>query len=511
MVRDRSTPSDPSRYLQLLELMGEAVLVVEQGRIREASQRFEELSRRSHAAVVGEHIERLLSPLSRRHSPPRQDSNPERGHSRHMALLLREADEPLLVEIRSAQTRFEERPAELWVISDASERQRMQRELQKSRQLESIAALSGGIAHDYNNLLTAIIGNISLAKSYLKAEAPPFQLLSEALDASLLAKDLTQKLITFSKGGSPVTQTTAIAPLIRGATEFSLSGSNIMAEFFLPENLWPVKIDVSQVGQAIHNLVINAREAMPRGGTIHVSAENLVLDGAAMAVDPGRYLRITIKDQGVGIPEENLERIFDPYFSTKEKGDQKGTGLGLSICHSIVSQHGGVVTVDSSPGEGAAFHVFLPASSEEIDREAPLPHTEEQLIMGRGRILVMDDEERIRQLIGHMLGLLGYKVAFATTGEEALALYQEAIQFGTPFDAVILDLTVRGGMGGKDAMAELQKIDPEVKAIVSSGYSNDPVMASFQKYGFRDMVAKPYSMAELSQSLRRVLAGAEPE
>jgi nitrogen-specific signal transduction histidine kinase len=382
-------------------------------------------------------------------------------------------------------------------------------ELQKARKLESIAALSGGIAHDYNNLLTVIIGNISLIQSYLHPDDVIFSLLDEVYEASMIAKSLTQKLITFSKGGEPLKEAASISPMVESATEFTLSGSNIKCEFTIPDNLHLVEIDKTQISQAIHNLVMNAREAMPDGGTIHVSAENYDITEKTQGLNSGQFVKISIQDQGVGIPSENLQKIFDPYFSTKQRGTQKGMGLGLSICHSIIKKHNGDVWVESETGLGTTVSILLPAFEGEIPEkkpEAAEKSTTEKPVAGRCRILVMDDEKMIVNLSSKLLNRLGYETQFASDGSEAIEMYKKAMESGEPFNAVILDLTIRGGMGGKETIQNLIKIDPQVKGIVASGYSDDPVMKDYEKYGFKGVVVKPYSMHELSENLNWVLA-----
>lgn len=389
---------------------------------------------------------------------------------------------------------------------ELSERKVTEEELLKARKLESIAALSGGIAHDYNNLLTSIMGNISLAQRYVEHDDKIYGLLNEAQRASILAKDLTRKLITFSRGGTPIKKTVPISPLVKRATEFSLSGSNIGCEFNMPDDLWHVEIDETQIGQAIYNLVINAREAMRDGGTIRVAAENKNITHGTPTLKVGRYVSISFKDEGIGIPKKHFKKIFDPYFSTKEMGAQKGMGLGLSICHSIIKGHGGDVDVFSQEGVGATFSIYLPVSDGKIIKEDPEKgQIKAAPVIGRGRILVMDDEEMIRHLAGELLNYLGYEVSFSKEGARAVQIYKEAMQSGEPFDAVILDLTIRGGMGGKEAIRKLMEIDPHVKGIVSSGYSDDSVMTDFEKYGFKGVVAKPYSVHEVSKVLGEVL------
>lgn len=389
---------------------------------------------------------------------------------------------------------------------ELSERKVTEEELLKAKKLESIAALSGGIAHDYNNLLTSIMGNISLAQKYLEHDDKIYGLLNEAQRASILAKDLTRKLITFSRGGAPIKKTVSISPLVKRATEFSLSGSNIKCEFHIPDELWLVEIDETQIGQAIYNLVMNAREAMRDGGTIRVAAENAnVIDGAP-TLKEGKYVKISFKDEGIGIPKKHLKKIFDPYFSTKEMGTQKGMGLGLSICHSIIKGHSGDVGVESQKGAGATFNIYLPASDGKASKEKPeKSQMKATPVIGKGRILVMDDEKMIRHLAGEILSYLGYEVSFSKDGTKAIEIYKDAMESGEPFDAVILDLTVRGGMGGKEAIRKLMEIDPHVTGIVSSGYSDDSVMTDFEKYGFKGVVAKPYSVHEVSVVLDEVI------
>jgi CheY-like chemotaxis protein len=378
------------------------------------------------------------------------------------------------------------------------------------RQLESIAALSGGIAHDYNNLLTAIMGNISLALEQVADNPNVSDLLEQALTASRVAKALTQRLITFSKGGQPSKKPTDIVPVVENTAAFSLSGSNIRCDFGPSNGIWPAHVDPQQIGQAIHNLMINAAESMPDGGIVTISFANTALASPNSILAPGRYIDIAIQDQGVGIPAEHIEKIFDPYFSTKGKGTRKGTGLGLSISRSIIARHGGDITVCSRVGIGTTFHVLLPASEAPADAVQPAQAEKQEIITdkpipGQGRILVMDDEAMIRELVGNMLNHLGYEVDFAEEGRGAVSKYQIALERAAPYDAVILDLTIKGGMGGQETIKRLKEIDPTVKAIVSSGYSDNPAIANYQAYGFCEVVAKPYEMVEFSRKLHRVV------
>mgnify|MGYP001098699542 CR=1 FL=1 len=389
------------------------------------------------------------------------------------------------------------------VFRDITEKRKMEEELLKVQKLESIGILAGGIAHDFNNILTAILGNISLVSMYVEdgeTKDRVMERLAEAERASMRAQNLTQQLLTFSKGGAPVKRTASIRELLRDSTLFALSGSNVRCEFYMPDDLWSVEIDEGQISQVINNLVINADQAMPEGGIIKVRAENITLKtGHSLPLTDGEYVKISVEDQGIGISKEHLQRVFDPYFTTK----QKGSGLGLATSYSIIKNHGGYITAESRVGVGSTFHVYLPASPEKIPTDKG--KVKEKPVVGRGRILLMDDERYIRNLLDRMLDSIGYEVTLATDGVEAIELYREAKDSGRPYDAVILDLTVPGGMGGKVAIQRLKEIDPEVKAIVSSGYSDDPVLSDFGEYGFSGFIAKPYRIRELSSVLHKVI------
>jgi PAS domain S-box-containing protein len=385
------------------------------------------------------------------------------------------------------------------VFRDITEQRKTEEELRKTARLESIGILAGGLAHDFNNMLSAILGNISLAKMSLEPEDSVYKTLTKSENASMRARNLTQQLLTFSKGGAPVKETTSITDLISETVDFALGGSNSRGEISIPDNIWVVDIDKGQISEVISNLIINADQAMPEGGVIRISAENAVIDiDEIPSLPEGRYIIITISDQGIGIPAKQLEKIFDPYFTTK----QKGSGLGLSIVYSILKKHDGYVTVDSQVGTGTNFHIYLPASDNNEPAKVDL---EQKTISGEGNILVMDDDKMVRDVAGGMLRLLGYKVDFAENGEEALEKYREAKGSEEPFDMVIMDLTIPGGMGGRFAVEKLLKIDPEAKAIVSSGYSDDPVMSNYTQFGFSSCIKKPYRVAELGRIVCDVL------
>jgi PAS domain S-box-containing protein len=385
-------------------------------------------------------------------------------------------------------------------VEDVTDRLRMEQEILRAQKLESVGVLAGGIAHDFNNLLTAIMGNISLAQLSLAAGSPAAEALADAEKASLQARDVTQQLLTFSRGGAPVKGAVDVGEVVANATQFALLGTNVRADCALAPGLWAVDADRGQIGQVFHNLAINACQAMPGGGTLRIGAANVVVaPGDATGLAPGDYVRVTVADGGVGIPAENLAKVFDPFFTTK----RGGTGLGLAVVYSVVRNHGGHVAVESAAGAGTTFTIHLPAAPRGRPAGEPPPPT----TRGRGRILVMDDEPLVRQVLERTLEALGYEALTTADGAEAVGEYRRGLAEGRPFDAVVLDLTVPGGMGGAEAVRQLRALDPGVRAVVSSGYSNDPVMSNFRDHGFCSVIAKPYQANELGRVLRQVLDG----
>jgi len=385
------------------------------------------------------------------------------------------------------------------IVRDISDRKKLEEELLKVQKLESLGILAGGIAHDFNNLLTAIMGNISLARMHVKDDGIIHERLANAESATIRAQGLTQQLLTFSKGGAPVKKSLTLERVIKDSASFILSGSNVSCDLTVRESLWPVMADEGQISQVIQNIVKNADEAMLEGGTVSIQAENITVGTKVLLpLKEGRYIQVTIRDQGVGIPEEHISKVFDPYFSTK----REGSGLGLATAYSIIKNHDGLITATSKVGKGSTFLIYLPVSDHSPRKE----EISGKISVGKGeKILLMDDEFSILQVADDILQSLGYKVEFAQDGSEAIKLYQKAMQEGRPFDAVILDLTVPGGMGGIEAVRQLLKIDPNVKTIVSSGYANDPVMARYTDHGFKDVITKPYGVNKLSDVLVRLL------
>lgn len=386
------------------------------------------------------------------------------------------------------------------VLRDVTDRSRLEVELVRASKMESIGVLAGGIAHDFNNLLAVVMGNLTLA--LLDERVPPraVKWLRDAERGTLRARELTQQLLTFARGGEPVRAAVSLAEVVKEAAEFGLHGAAASCEFDFAPDLKPADVDKSQIGQVVQNLVINAVQAMPGGGVIRINLRNDRLAVGATPLPPGEYVHLEISDSGRGIPKEYLGRIFEPFFTTKEYG----TGLGLATVYSVIRKHSGHITVESVIGQGTTFRIWLPTA-----RSAPAgsPETNGRLERLAGRVLFMDDEAPIRSMTKELLERLGLEPTMACDGTEAVREYAVAHASGRPFHAVIMDLTVPGSMGGAEAMREILKIDPEARGIVSSGYSSDPVMANFRAHGFRGMVPKPYRITDFARTLRDVIDG----
>ena len=383
---------------------------------------------------------------------------------------------------------------------DVSERKRAEEERLTTSKLESLGTLAGGIAHDLNNILTVISGNIGLAQIEAPANGGTLlSFLSKAGQAAQHAAHLSSQLLTFSKGGAPLKRVAAISELLTQAAQFSLYGSNLRADMDIAADLWKADVDSTQIEQVINGLIINAREAMPHGGRVRVAAHNVEIDSAtSLPLSPGRYIKVSISDGGPGVPEELATKIFDPYFTTKTAG----SGLGLSIGYSIIKKHGGFLHLEDSSAEGATFSFYLPASQyEEALRPTNAPDPANGV--DRQRVLVMDDEPAIRELTSHLLGTLGYEVTAVPDGSEAIRAYEGALRHGDNFQAVILDATIRGGMGGVATIERLRSLDPHVTAIICSGYSDEAALSRFLTYGFRSALPKPFTRAELADALQR--------
>ena len=390
----------------------------------------------------------------------------------------------------------------------------------QAQKMESIGMVAGGVAHDFNNFLTTILGNIAIAKMSLIPEDRIFKTLTKAEKAALQAEDIAQQLLVFSSGGKSVKKVVAIKELIKDSVSFALRGSTVKCEFSIPEDTWSIEVDEKQIRQVIYSLITNAKQAMPEGGTIKVHCENVTIGAEDHPpLTAGEYIKLLITDQGIGIPKENLAKIFEPFFTTKPNQ----SGFGLANAYFIIQKHSGYIDVESEEAVGTTFDIYLPAVDKVIIQAVPEKSKTGKTIESteiiipsdvtattqtfKGKILVMDDGTDVRDTLGAILNIFGYTVEAVHDGAKAIELYKKAKEDGKPFDGVILDLTIPGGMGGKETIKRLLEIDPNVKAIVSSGYSDDPVMADFRKYGFSGSVPKPYSIDELIKTTGKAVNG----
>lgn len=415
--------------------------------------------------------------------------------------ILRKDGEVRHIEFSVRDIAYGGEAALLGVARDITDLKKLEEEQKRIEKLESLGLLAGGIAHDFNNFLTGIMGNISLARTMVEPGSDLYEILTSSEHATSKASNLTRQLLTFSRGGNPIKKSMSLGKLLKETCSFVLSGSNVTAEFDLPEDLQPATVDREQIEQVFSNIIINASQAMPDGGKVMVSAENLYLtEGNHPGIAPGSYVKVIIKDDGYGIQEEYISRLFDPFFSTRNSG----SGLGLSTAYSIVRKHGGHIMVDTEVGRGTAFMVYLPADSGTNDESfddhiVPEPSGK--------RILLMDDQKMVRETAGAILTELGFQVDCVSEGSRAVEMYVKARESSNPFDVVILDLTIPDGMGGMETIQELLKIDPDVKAIVSSGYSNASIMSDYSSYGFSGVMTKPYSIDQVSDLLSSILNG----
>ncbi|HEX3048230.1 MAG TPA: PAS domain S-box protein [Bacillota bacterium] len=481
-----------------LNSLTEGVIAVDSGnRIFLINKVALDLTGYSELEAIDESLEKILNVVDEKTSEPVNSVTLQR--LRHPVLVNRDLKEVAIsIKYSPIKSRSGEIIGTVIVFQDITEKQKTERELLRAEKLESLGILAGGIAHDFNNLLAAILSNIQLAQLKYKKNEEIGKYLQESVNSTRRASELTRQLLTFSKGGPPVKKTASLAELIHDTAKFALRGSHVKVVCDIDERLWPVEVDTGQISQVIHNLVINAKQAMPQGGIITITTENVVI-GSEHHYQPGNYVRIMVKDQGVGIPKENLLKIFDPFFTTKKEGN----GLGLASAYSIIKQHDGYLEVESEVSVGTTFFIYLPALAEisigpEVQNEVAVAN--EKL-----RILLMDDEEIILKTVSEMLEYCGHQVTVVRDGMKAIKAYEQALNSGSPFDIVIMDLTIPGGMGAQEAIVYLRKIDPKIKAIVSSGYANDPIISQYERFGFSGVVTKPYKLDELNAVLNQVV------
>ncbi len=499
---EKALRESEERYRLLVETMNEGLVVVdERDRITYCNSRFCEMIQNDYNYTIGRYIGDFLDEKNRE-KVKIESARRKEGHHNTYELEFKRSDSqvvPVSVSPRPIFNSDGKYAGSFAIITDISYRKRTEYELLKTSKIESLGVFAGGLAHDFNNFLTAIIGNISFLKINMDQDSENFEILKDAQKAAVRAKNLTQQLLTFSKGGKPVKKIIPIENLLKESASFVLSGSNIILKFNISDDMWNAEIDEGQISQVFHNLVINARQAMPGGGVIEISVENISISREeGVPLSAGNYIKIKFQDNGPGIKSENLNNIFDPFFTTKEEG----SGLGLAITYSIIKKHNGHISVESNMGTGTVFTLYLPAKKNIPEKKTG---DKKMRYRGSGRILVMDDDKSIINTVSKMLKYFGFSVDSATNGEEAINKYKKALAAEEPYRIVILDLTIPGKMGGREAIEELKKLDPGIKAVVSSGYSNDPVMANYSEYGFSAVVKKPFIIEELEEVLSTVL------
>lgn len=494
-----------SKFRSLIEMASDAIFIAdaETGIITGVNKKGTQLIGRNAEDLIGHHL-LAIHPAEDEEFYRRVINNNYKIHLPQNKILYVEhiSGKKIPVEVSANTITLEHGKIVQGIFRDISQRLLFEEELQQTEKLKTATVLAGGIAHDFNNLLTAILGNISLAKLEAVNDEKIGARLVETEKAVARARDLTHQLLTFSKGSSPSKKVVRLGKLIEESAQFVLHGSKVKNHFVIADDLWPAEVDEGQLNQVINNLVINASHAMEVGGTCTITAINTRLDRASgLPLPPGNYIKISVQDEGHGIPAEMLDKIFDPFFTTKEKG----SGLGLSSSYTIVKNHGGDMTVESEVGKGTVFSIYLPAMPES-DASLVAQAAEDVDLAGEGKILVMDDEDIVREAVTSLLEYLGYDVDTAKDGREAISMYEISQKFGHTYNAVIMDLTVPGGMGGQEAVIKLKEIDPSAKVLVSSGYYTDPVMAQYADFGFDGVVPKPYQVDELGRALQEVLS-----
>jgi PAS domain S-box-containing protein len=505
--------AEKERLAVTLRSIGDGFITIdEDGRILLVNKVAEKLTGWTQEEASGKPLSEVFHILNERTRKPSQaaiqaivETGSVVGSASSAVIVARDGSERLIESTASPiRDRLNRRIGVVLVFRDITERAHAEEERRKAEKLESLGVAAGGIAHDFNNILTAIIGNLSL--SLLTSDDPEMtERLGTAKKAAMRAQDLAQQLLTFARGGAPIKKAASISQFIKETAENAVREDTTRVEFEIEPNLWPVEVDSGQIGQVINNIMTNAEQAMPAGGTVTVTCHNFHLaveDPSLAALQPGKYVRIIVQDEGIGIPEEYIKKIFDPYFTTKPKG----SGLGLATAYSIIKNHQGQITVHSKPGNGSTFAIYLPATESEVPAERTAV---QQVPVGSRKILVMDDEEAICALVTHALTPLGYTVTESNDAGTALTLYQQALSEGRKYDAVIMDLTIPGGMGGQEAVKKMRQMDPNVKAIVSSGYAMDPVMSRYKEYGFIGCIAKPYEIEELGSLVQEIVSSSD--
>lgn len=495
--------SSEERYRSIVEHVNDALYIHDlKGTILDCNDNACKMVGYSREELVGSHLAKIDSLQERDQLKQRTEYIINHGSLVFDGEHIRKDGTPVAINVSATLVSKEGNGIVHSFVRDCTDLRKMEAELQKAQKLEALGVLAGGIAHDFNNLLGGVFGFIDLARLSLKPEDPATEYLNMAYVAFERAKGLSMQLLTFAKGGAPIKKVLSIASMLRESCILALSGSNIRYTCNIPNNLASIEGDEYQLAQVFSNILINARQAMPDGGMVTLSAENRTIkERDGIPVPAGKYLVVSIQDEGIGIPQKIVDRIFDPFFTTK----QQGSGLGLAISYSIVKRHGGHIEVTATSTGGSTITTYLPAS--DVDAVESPETIDTGLLKGSERILVMDDETSVREAVVRILRSFGYTVQAVADGTEALDKYRNSLETNTPFNLVILDLTVPGGMGGEKTLAELRKIDPEVVAVVSSGYADNAILSNPEAHGFKGMITKPFRAAEMLQTVKRILQG----
>ena len=487
------------KYKEIIELAADGILLGDKnGLITEANSSIEKIFEKPREDILRKHITTIFEKESLKKNPLDFEALKKGLVVVNERDIKRPSGEVISVEMHSKMM-----PDGTYqsILRDITERKKLIENTVKMQKLESIGVLAGGIAHDFNNLLTGVFGFVELARMNCGNKEKCSEYTESAMKSLERAKALTYQLLTFSKGGVPFIKTEKIEDLLRDVPLFALSGSNCRATFSFEKDLRCVRIDKNQISQVIENIVINARHAMPGGGEINISAQNCEITGRHHVLQEGQYVIIKIKDAGIGIDPKIISKIFDPFFTTK----QTGSGLGLATAYSIIKKHLGFIDVESVPGSGSEFHIYLPSIPKE-NTEIPNVSGLELSFSGKGKVLVMDDEAIVRKIVKNMLERGGFEVVECEKGEEAISLLTEATARGEKFEFLIFDLTIKGGMGGVEAVKRIKDIDKKVPVLVASGYADDPAVSNPEKFGFSGSLSKPFKMAELFEVLKKILS-----
>jgi two-component system cell cycle sensor histidine kinase/response regulator CckA len=490
------------KYRLLVENANDAILIVQDGFVRFCNQRTEQLIGYSAAEMATTPFTDYVHPEDRDELLERymRRLNGEGASTHHSFKVINKSGAELWGQVNSVSITWEGKPAVLSFVRDVTIQKKLETRLQQAQKMEAIGTLAGGIAHDFNNLLMAIQGNASLMLTNIDYHHPSYERLTNIEQYVQKGAELTRQLLGFARSGKYDVKATDLNRLVEQTAQmFGRAKKEITIQTKFQQDIWTVAVDQSQIEQVLLNHYVNAWQAMPGGGNLYLQTENVTLDEnetRLFDVPPGKYVKVSIADTGIGMDEATQQRVFDPFFTTREMG--RGTGLGLASAYGIISNHGGMITVHSSKGEGTTFCIYLPASEEKIVEERKLP---EEVLAGTETVLLVDDEQMIVEVGQAVLKTLGYQVLPARSGKEAIEIYQEN---QGKVGLVILDM-IMPGMSGSETYDRLKAINPKVKVLLSSGYSLDSEATNILKRGCDGFIQKPFTIKQLSRKIREIL------